>query len=180
MKLAALVRDIPEENIRNAVIDNSMITFGSTVLGGQNASVIRPIPDEIRVLRDEIFTSSGALGPMAAGQPSALMLEDDARIRILNGTSSPELETRTRFYLTKRGMIIPETGITKAQSRTIIVLYSPKLYTLRYLLDIFDISRSTQILIQPDPDQTVDIEIRLGPEWIEKLPSDQLPAEQQN
>ncbi len=42
MKLAVLVRDIPEGNIRNAVIDNSMITFGGTVLGGQNASVLRP------------------------------------------------------------------------------------------------------------------------------------------
>jgi hypothetical protein len=178
MKLTVLVRDIPEGNIRNAVIDNSMITFGGTVLGGQRASVLRPIPDEIRVLRDEIFTSSGALSPLAEGQPSALMLEDDARIRILNGTSSPELETRTRFYLTKRGMIILETGITKAQSRTTIVLYSPKLYALKFLQDIFEITRSTQILIQPDSDQTVDIEIRLGPEWVDKLPPEQLPVEQ--
>jgi polyisoprenyl-teichoic acid--peptidoglycan teichoic acid transferase len=178
MRLAVLVKDIPKENIRNAVIDNSMITFGGTILGGQRASVIRPIPDEVRVLRDEIFTSSGALSPMAEGQPSALMLEDGARIRILNGTSSPDLETRTRFYLTKRGMTIPETDITKAQSRTTIVLYSPKLYTLRYLLDIFEITRSPQILIQPDPNQTVDIEIRLGPEWIDKLPPEQVPVEQ--
>ncbi|HJR80511.1 MAG TPA: LCP family protein [Anaerolineales bacterium] len=177
MKLAVLVQDIPAENIRNAVIDNSMITFGSTVLGGQRASVIRPIPDEIRLLRDQIFTFNGLLSPMAEGQPSALMLEDGAHVRILNGTSSPELETRTRLYLAKRGMIIPETGLTKAQSQTTIVLYSPKLYTLRYLLDIFDITRSPQILIQPDPSQTVDIEIRLGPDWVGKLPADELPAE---
>jgi polyisoprenyl-teichoic acid--peptidoglycan teichoic acid transferase len=149
-----------------------MITFGSTVLGGQNASVIRPIPDEVRVLRDQIFTSSGPLGPLAKGQTSALMLEENARIRILNGTSSHDLETRARIYLTKRGMIIPETGLTKAQSRTTIVLYSPKLYTLRFLQDIFEITRSPQILIQPDPNQTVDIEIRLGPDWVGKLPAE--------
>ena len=178
MKLAVLVRDLTKENIRNAVIDHSMITFGGTVLGGQNASVLRPIPDKVRVLRDEIFTSSGALSPLAEGQPSALMLEDGARIRILNGTSTPQIETRTRNYLLERGMLVTETGNTKAQSRTTIVLYSPKLYTLRYLLDIFDITRSPQILIQPDPNQTVDIEIRLGPEWVGKLPAEQLPVEQ--
>ena len=172
LKLAVLVRDIPKENIRNAVIDNSMITFGSTVLGGQNASVIRPIPDEVRVLRDQIFTSSGPLSPLAKGQPSALMLEELARIRILNGTSSPGLEARTRIYLTKRGMIIPETGPGKSQSRTTIVLYSPKLYTLKFLQDIFEINRSIQILIQPDPAQTVDIEVRLGPDWVDNLPAE--------
>jgi LCP family protein required for cell wall assembly len=172
LKLAVLVRDIPKENIRNAVIDNSMITFGSTVLGGQNASVIRPIPDEVRVLRDEIFTASGPLSPLAEGQPSALMLEERARLRVLNGTASPDLETRTRIYLTKRGMIVPETGPGRSQSRTTIVLYSPKLYTLKFLQDIFEIDRSIQILIQPDPAQTVDIEVRLGPDWVDNLPAE--------
>jgi hypothetical protein len=41
---------------------------------------------------------------------------------------------------------------------------------MQYLLEIFDITRSTQILIDPDPSQTVDIEIRLGPDWVDNLP----------
>src|SRR5688572_27165131 len=131
-KLAVLVRDIPEENIKNAVIDNSMITFGSTVLGGQRASVIRPIADKIRVLRDQIFTSKGALSPMAEGDLTSLMEADKPRIRILNGTSSPELDQRTARYLRLRGISVPELGDTRAQSRTTIVLYSPKLYALQY------------------------------------------------
>jgi LCP family protein required for cell wall assembly len=177
MKLAVLVRDIPERNIRNAVIDNSMTTFGNTILGGQNASVIKPIPDKVRVLRDEIFTSSGPLSPMAEGQLVTLMLADQARVRVLNGTSTPQLETLTRNYLVKRGILVAETGQTKAQSRTTLVLFSPKLYTLQFLLDVFGISRSTQILIDPDSSQTVDIEIRLGPDWVGNLPPDRLPAD---
>ena len=176
-QLAVLVRDIPEESIRHGVIDNSMITLGNVVLGGQNASIIRPIPDEIRVLRDEIFTSGGPISPMAEGHSISLMLADEARIRVLNGTSTPQLETRTRDYLVGKGMLVAETGDVKAQSRTTIVLYSPKLYTLRFLLDVFGITKSTQILIQPDSSQTVDIEIRLGPEWVGSLPAESLPAD---
>jgi polyisoprenyl-teichoic acid--peptidoglycan teichoic acid transferase len=178
MELAVLVRDIPANSIRSGVIDNSMITLGNVVLGGQNASIIRPIPDEVRVLRDEIFTSSGPVSPMAEGHPISLMMADEARIRVLNGTSTPQLDTRTRNYLVEKGMLVTETGNVKAQSRTTIVLYSPKLYTLRFLLDVFAITRSPQILIQPDPTQTVDIEIRLGPDWVDRLPPDKLPAEQ--
>jgi LCP family protein required for cell wall assembly len=173
IKLAVMVNDIPQENIRNAVIDHSMMTFGNTILGGQNASVMKPIPDKIRLVRDQIFTASGPLSPMAQGEPSALMLEDGARIRLLNGTSSPELDLRTRDYLMKRGMSIAEIGNVKAQSRTMIVLYSPKLYSLRFLMDVLGITKGSQILIKPDSSQTVDIEIRLGPEWAKALPAEE-------
>jgi hypothetical protein len=37
-------------------------------------------------------------------------------------------------------------------------------------VDIFDITRSSQILIKPDASQTVDIEVRLGNDWVDKLP----------
>lgn len=170
MKLAVLVRDIPEGKIKNGVIDNSMVTLGSVVLGGQNASIIRPIPDEIRVLRDEIFTARGPLSPMAEGDPLSLMQEDGARVRVLNGTSSPQLEARTQQYLSGQGITVTEIGGVRPQSRTVIVLYSPKLYTLQFLQEIFGITRSTQILIDPDSSQTVDIEIRLGPDWAGSLP----------
>ena len=172
MKLAVLVRDIPEGKIKHGVIDNSMVTLDSVILGGQNASIIRPIPDEVRVLRDEIFTSSGPLSPMAKGDPLSLMQEDGARVRVLNGTSSPQLEARTQQYLAEKGITVTEIGGTRSQSRTVIVLYSPKLYTLQFLQEIFGITRSTQILIDPDSTQTVDIEIRLGPDWAATLPAE--------
>jgi polyisoprenyl-teichoic acid--peptidoglycan teichoic acid transferase len=172
MKLAVLMRDIPRENIKNAVIDHSMITLDSVILGGLKASIIRPIPDEIRVLRDEIFTSSGPVGPLAEGDLISLMAADNARIRILNGTTKPQLEEHTATYLSQQGLKVTELGNTKPPSRTTIVLYSPKLYALQYILDIFEITRSSQILIQPDPAQTVDIEIRLGEDWAKLLPAD--------
>jgi LCP family protein required for cell wall assembly len=171
IKLAVLVRDIPRENIKNGVIDHSMMAFDNAILGGQNASIMKPLPDKIRILRDEIFTSGGPTSPMAEGDPASLMEADDARVRVLNGTLTGQLETRTTRYLSQQGVLVTEVGNTKAQSRTTIVLYSPKLYTLRFLVNVFGITRSTQILIRPDPSQTVDIEIRLGSDWIGQLPS---------
>ncbi|HEU0294724.1 MAG TPA: LCP family protein [Anaerolineales bacterium] len=170
IKLAVLMRDIPGENIRNEVITNKMIIFDNVVLGGQNASILRPIPDQIRILRDQIFTASGPLSPLAQGYPTNLMQADHARIRILNGTTTPELDTRTGSYLNQLGMLVTEYGDSKASSRTTILLYSSKLYAFRYLLDTFGIKSSTQILIKPDPSQTVDIEIRLGKDWVNNLP----------
>ena len=171
MALAVLVKDIPAEDIQNAVIDHSMISFGNAILGGQNASVMKPLPDKIRVLRDQIFTSSGPTSPLAEDDLSALVQADGARLRVLNGTSTAQLELRTTTFLSQQGVHITEMGDTKAQSRTTIILYSPKLYTLRFLTDIFEITRSPQILIKPDASQSVDIEIRLGDDWVGKLPA---------
>jgi hypothetical protein len=44
------------------------------------------------------------------------------------------------------------------------------LYALRYLAEIFG-EESHQIVIQPDSTATVDIEIRIGEDWFNKLPA---------
>ena len=73
IKLAMLGKDIDPASIKTGIIDTSMVTFDNTVLGGQAASIMKPIADKIRVLRDEIFTSSGPLSPMAQGDTVSLM-----------------------------------------------------------------------------------------------------------
>lgn len=174
IQLAALMRDIPRANIRNEVIDNKMIGFGNVTLGGVNASVIRPLPDQIRLLRDQLFTARGALRPLARGDLMTLMQADRARLRILNGTSMPELDTRTANFLATQGIVTTEFGKIEAVNRTTVILYTPKLYTLRYLINLFGITNSTPIRIRPEPTETVDIEIRLGPDWVKKLPAGEL------
>src|SRR5215212_1216114 len=173
IKLAVLAKDISPKNIKNAVIDNSMLAYGNVILGGQRASIMKPLPDKIRVLRDEVFTSTGPVGPKAQGDPAFLMQADGARVRVLNGTSTDQISTQTQSFLLRQGMAVTEIGKTRAASRTTIILYSPKLYTLRFLVDLFKISSTAQILIKPDPTQTVDIEIRLGKDWVGKLPTEE-------
>jgi polyisoprenyl-teichoic acid--peptidoglycan teichoic acid transferase len=171
IQLAVLARDIPVDSIKQGVIDYSMVSLDSTVLGGEEASVMKPLPDKIRVLRDEIFTSGGPVSPFAAGDPVELMKADGARVRLLNGSFTPGLEVNTGNYFLAQGMTVTEVGpADRAYDRTVVVLYAPKLYTLKYLQVLFGINSSTQILIRPDPTSSVDVEVRLGNDWANSNP----------
>lgn len=172
MKLAVLARDIPLENIRQGVIDNNMAVFAETTLNGVPASVLRPIPDLIRVLRDEIFTDSGPVSPLAQGDPITLMQTEAARVRVINNTYTADLDVRTANFLKSQGMQVVEVGYPTGWSeQTVLVIYSPKLYTLRYLADLFGIQNGYYIIMKTDPSPTVDIEIRIGEDWVGRLPS---------
>jgi len=144
-----------------------MVALDNTQINGVDAAVMKPLPDKIRVLRDEVFTSGGPVSPLAPqGDPTALMKADGARVRLLNGSFSPGLEVNTGNYFLLQGMAVTEVGAAdRAYDQTVIVLHSPKLYTLRYLQAVFGITSSTQILITPDPASTVDIEVFLGNDW---------------
>jgi LCP family protein required for cell wall assembly len=167
LQLGVLAKDIPVESIKRGVIDYTMVTLDDVILNGANANIMKPMPDKIRVLRDEVFTSGGALSPLAAqGDPTALMQADGARVRILNGSFSPGLDVNTGNYLLTQGVQVTEVGSAdRAYDQTTVILYSPKLYTLKYFQAMFRIGSSTQILFSPDPAATVDIEVRLGNDW---------------
>lgn len=172
IQLGVLARDIPVESIKQGAIDYTMVTLDSTTLGGEDASVMKPLPDKIRVLRDEVFTTGGAVSPLAAqGDPTALMQADASRVRILNGSFSPGLDANTGNYLLTQGVQVTEVGTAdRAYDRTTVILYGPKLYTLKYFQTLFGLNSSTQILISPDPTSSVDVEVRLGNDWANSNP----------
>jgi hypothetical protein len=154
------------------VIDYTMVSLDNVVLGGQDASIMKPLPDKIRELRDQVFTTSGPLSPLAAqGDPTALMKADGARVRLLNGSYTPNLDVNTGNYFLTQGVSVTEVGTAdRSYDRTMIVLHSPKLYTLKYLQAVFGITSSTQIVIRPDPASTVDVEVFLGNDWANNNP----------
>ncbi len=180
LKLAGLVKDIPFDQVKQGLIDDHMVNFGNVTLGGANASILMPIPDKIRELRDQIFSSTGATSPMAQGNPQSLMQADGARVRVTNNSSTPDLDTRTGNFLLSQGMQVTERGAPTGNSnQTVVIIYSPKLYALRYLINPLGmVTASNQITFKPDPAQTVDLEIRLGNDWVSKLP-DRLLASQE-
>ncbi|HSG45817.1 MAG TPA: LCP family protein [Anaerolineales bacterium] len=171
LKLGTLMSQIPVESIKRGIIDYTMGGLDNVTLGGENASVMKPFPDKIRELRDQIFTAGGPLSPLAQGDPTALMQADNSRVRILNGSITPGLEVNTGNYFLNQGLPVTEVGpADRAYDRTIIYLYSPKLYTLKYLQTVFGITSPTQIRIEADPASTVDIEVRLGNDWANSNP----------
>jgi polyisoprenyl-teichoic acid--peptidoglycan teichoic acid transferase len=167
LRLGVLAKDIPIESIKQGVIDYSMVSLDNTTLGGAAASVMKPLPDKIRVLRDEIFTTGGAISPLSASaDPRTTMQADGARVRVLNGSFSPGLDVNTGNYLLSQGVPVTEVGTADgAYDRTTLVLYGPKLYTLKYLQSVFGVSNPAQIIISPNPSSTVDVEVRLGNDW---------------
>ena len=167
LRLGVLAKDIPVESIKQGGIDYSMVSLDNTTLGGADAAVMKPLPDKIRVLRDEIFTTGGATSPLAAqSDPTALMQADGAKVRVLNGSFTPGLDVNTGNYLLGKGVPVTEVGnADRAYDNTTIILYSPKLYTLKYLQSTFGITNPAQIIIQPNPASTVDVEVRLGNDW---------------
>jgi len=170
IQLAVLAKDIRVDDIKRGVIDNTMAIPADTTINGVPANVLRPVPDLIRILRDEIFVPGGPLSPMAQGDAVTLMQSEEVKIRLINNTYTAGLEERTASFLTAQGMQVVEYGPpTNASTTTKIILYSSKLYALRYLTETFGVG-SQQIVIQPDPTSMVDIEIRLGEDWVGKLP----------
>jgi LCP family protein required for cell wall assembly len=171
IQLAVLAKDIRVDDIKRGVIDTTMAIPADTTINGVPANVLRPVPDLIRILRDEIFVPGGPLSPLAQGDPVVLMQSDQARIRIVNNTYTAELEQSTATFLTAQGMQVVEFGPpTDASNTTKIILYTSKLYALRYLTELFGVG-SQQVIIQPDPASTVDIEIRIGEDWVGRLPA---------
>ena len=170
LRLAVLLQGVPRESIKTGVIDYDMVTFDYTVLNGENASVFKPKPDDIRILRDEIF-GGGAIGAMANIDPSNpnfildLSKQEGARIRVNNGSVAPDFDQRTASYLRSLGLNVTELSGGGPFDRTVIVLYSPKLYTMNFLLYLFRLnnaSGTTHIKFDPNPSSLVDVEIRLG------------------
>ena len=170
IQLAVLGKDISRSSIKSGVIDTTMVTFDSVILGGENASIMKPVADKVRVLRDEIFTSSGPLSPMAQGDPAALMRDEEARVRILDGTFTPGLDQHAGAFFQSYGMNVTEVGSApEAYNSTLIIVYGPKLYTLRWMQGVFGIS-NRQIRFNPDPTSSVDIEIRIGSDIAGSIP----------
>lgn len=172
IKLAYLLKDIPVNQIKIGGIDQTMTIPASVTLAGQPASVLIPVPDKIRAVVDDLFQTGGAISPMAQGDPVALMKADSARVAVLNGTYTAQLDTRTGNYLLSLG--VPVVAVGNAPSgygQTTIVVYKPKLYTLRYLITTFGVTSSNQIVFKNDPASNVDIAVMLGSNWVSRLPA---------
>ena len=175
IKLAYLMKNIPLNSIKSVVFGNNDLVSANTVLAGAAASVYKPIPDKLRILRDEIFTTGGPVSPMAQGTNVVLMKADQARVGVLNGTYSTNLDQHTGLYFQKFGMNVAGVGSAgQLYSMTTVYMCSSKLYTLRYLFDLKVWTSGNQISFNANQCQShpgMDIIVVLGSDWIPKLPS---------
>lgn len=172
LRLALLAREVPLDSIKKGVIDFTMVSPITITLpdGGGAADILRPIPDQIRILRDQIFSAGGVLSPMASGDFLQLMLTEGARVSILNGTYAEGIASKTMDYFKSLGMDVTSSGNSSDKvSVTVLVDHTGKPYLLKYLMSIMNISAS-QVRTRFDPAAATDVEIILGDDWVNNNP----------
>jgi LCP family protein required for cell wall assembly len=167
-RLAWLASQIPAESIRQGAIGAEHVNFASSPDGSQQ--VLKPISQNIRLLRDEVF-SGGAIQPAAAGLDDAQSIQQEAaRVEVLNGSYISGIAAQTTDYLTSLGVNIAQTGNAEAATPyTQITFYTGKPYTLQYMIDLFAVD-ALRIRHFYDPTSPVDISITLGDDWANNNP----------
>lgn len=165
--LGALAIQIPPENIRRGVIGPPQMVTLETLPDGQQ--VLRPVPDQIRLLRDDIFTLGGAVGPsIPIDDPAEAAAREAARVAVRNGAGIEGLASHTAEFLTGHGINVVEVGNADRMDyvKTVIIDYTGNPYTTRYLMTLLNLTQS-QILSQTLPDSPVDVAvIAAGDLWL--------------
>jgi polyisoprenyl-teichoic acid--peptidoglycan teichoic acid transferase len=172
MKLGMLAKDIPIENIKRGVIDYTMVTQVTVTVNGQAQDIFKPMPDKIRVLRDEIFSNSGAISPLAKGADALDLAKQEApTVAIYNGTYTTGLAAKTSDYLKSLGFnVVVADSATDFPAATFIKDHRGRPYALKYFQDLFKLNAAIQIRSDFKPEAAADIEIILGPDWAANNP----------
>ena len=166
IQLAWKAMDIPRENITTAVIGPEYVTIEKSP---DNLDILRPIPDKIRLLRDQLFGTGGILGPAAEGDLLSLVAAEQPTVRILNGTYQGGLEETTAAWLREQGFNVVEVGSTSATTVSSVILQGTTSYGLKWLVDAFGLTVG-RIEVDYTPGATVDLILTLGDDWAANNP----------
>jgi len=165
IRMGLALQQIPSGNIQRGAIGAEYVTFGKSPEG---QDILKPIPDKIRLLRDDIFAASRAVNPVIQQKTlNELIREEAAQVALLNGTQTPGLAARTAEYLTLKGIVIGDIlDADDLYPNTTVIDYTGNPYTLQFLVDLMKI-QPNRIFHSYDPESAVDLAINLGKDWAE-------------
>jgi LCP family protein required for cell wall assembly len=167
VKLAVLASQIPEENIARGVINEKLVLFGESP---DNLSILIPLVDKVHQLRDEIFSSSGALGPLTPGSSQERMIQEGSRVAVLNGTQSAGLAERTAEYLRGLGVNVVQVGEAgQLSAQTTLIDNTGRPFTLKYLLESLTVN-PYRVMYTEASSPDIDVEVILGNDWAAQNP----------
>lgn len=171
LQLGWLASQIPVEDISKGIIGTEHINFGKSPDG---LDVLKPLPDKIRLLRDEVFgVTAGFTSPVTEDgkEKVELMVEEGANLSILNGTLVPGLASRTEEYFSSLGANVLVVGDAeeKPQPYAAIYDYTGNPYTVQYFVELMNISEY-RIFFKYNPESEVDVAIILGDDWVGNNP----------
>ncbi len=168
VRIAWIAQQIPEESIRKGVIGVDQVDFAYS-FDGQD--ILRPLPDQIRKLRDEIFTISGPPAPMAPQvDQQALVDEEYATVLVLNGTLTPGLASQTSEYLRESGLNTTEPGnADETYPKTTLIDYTGNPHTVERLVQLMSIS-TENVYHRYDVAGPADVVVIAGDDWANNNP----------
>ncbi len=141
-------------------------------MSADGLSILIPKPDRIRMVRDEVFSTSPQVGPATVSKDVlALAKAEGAKISVRNGSSTTGLASKTAEYLRKQGLtVVEETNADRSYENSTIILQSAKPYTQEYLRTLLNNVPTARILNQFATDAKIDIIVILGNDWARKNP----------
>ncbi len=155
---------IPIESIRRGVIGSDAINFYTTPDGDQ---VLKPLPDQVRTVRDFVFGTTGLSSPLADMTPEARIQAESATIALKNGTLREGLASATAQFLEERGFTFSSENVGNANQTypfTQVIDYTGNPYTVQMLVDMLGIQNHL-IYLRYDPQSPIDVEVNLGNDW---------------
>ena len=166
LALGLLAVQVDLEEISKGVIAPPEMVLLDTHPDG--AMVLKPVPDQIRVLRDEIFTGTGAIAPSVQPElATQAAQEESARVAILNGAGVEGLATETAEFLQGQGLNVVQIANADRldYDKSRVIVHSQNYpYTIRYLVDLLGLSEG-QILQAVFPVPDIDLMVILGGDW---------------
>ena len=164
LKLGWLALEIPRTSIQQgAIAPPKAVMLAKSPDGTQD--ILIPVPDQIRLIRDQVFASSTMASPgLSSGDARANMQAEGATIVLANGTYVGGLASDTQAYLQSQGANVVSTQNNDYTTYTRIIDYTGKPYTDRYLVDLMQITPYS-IFLQYDPNSQVDVLVILGDDW---------------
>lgn len=166
ISLGMTALQVPKGNIHKAVISPPDNVTLETLPDG--AQVLKPVPDKVRELRDQIFTNTSAVGPsVSTDDPAEGARIEAARISVRNGSGMEGLATQTADYFKAQGLNVVEVGNADRldYDKSILMVQNATYpYAVRFLASLLNLSQS-QILYPVTSDPEVDVIVVLGYDW---------------
>jgi LCP family protein required for cell wall assembly len=168
VRLAWIAQQIPEENIRKGVIGFDQVDFAYSYDG---QDILRPLPDEIRQLRDQIFSLAGPVVPYAPQGDSQQLVDDEyATVLVMNGTFTPGLASQTADYLRSSGLTVTEPGNAEEYyEMTTIIDYTGNPHTVAMIVELMSIS-AENVFHRFDVSGPADVVVVAGQDWADDNP----------
>ncbi|NJN44004.1 MAG: LytR C-terminal domain-containing protein [Anaerolineae bacterium] len=164
-KLAVALQGVPFENISLHAIGLNDVTFGNSPEG---TSVLIPLPERFRTIRDEVFVLDDPLSPSQISKTLIQRVDEEfAKIAVINGTVTPGLAAQTTEFLLEEDLNVSQTDIAEEVfSETVLIDFTGNPYTVEYLVLLLNI-QPTNIIHQYNPRSNIDIQITLGDDWLQ-------------